>query len=75
MRIRLSSILLMLLLALPALALQSGCPAEYSAEQCEQIKDDPDGDGTSGGDPGSGSCPFYLCGNATGAAQSSYGLV
>lgn len=55
---------LLTLLAIPALALKSGCPAEYSAEQCEQLKDDPGGDDSvDGGGPST--CPYYMCGNAT----------
>lgn len=43
------------------------CPAEYSAEQCEQMMED-DGDSNGGG-----TCSYNMCGNATFENQSSWG--
>ncbi len=42
------------------------CSAEYSPDQCDQLN----GDNNGGPAPG-GTCPFYMCGNATTAHQSS----
>lgn len=71
MRDRISLLLLLIFCAFPAMALKSGCPAEYSAEQCEQLKD---GDGDDGSVDGGGpsTCPYYMCGNATAGVQSSW---
>lgn len=63
---------LLVLVTLPALALKSGCPAEYNLQQCEQAKDDGGIDEDEGGGSG-GSCPFYMCGNATPRVQSAWG--
>lgn len=46
------------------------CSAEYSAEQCCAMGYGCD---TGGAPTGSGgSCPYYLCGNATGGTQSNW---
>ena len=47
------------------------CSAEYSAEQCCDMGFGCDGGAPTGGSGGT-SCPYYLCGNATGAAQSNW---
>jgi len=56
----------MLLLALPASAV---CSAEYSADQCDQMNLDDNVDTPGGG--GGQYCPYYLCGNAEGNAQTN----
>jgi hypothetical protein len=65
---RLSFVLAMMFLAaLPAFA----CPAYYSGDQCQQGGggDDQNDGSTGDGSGGGGACPYYMCGNATGAIQ------
>lgn len=63
---------LLVLVTLPALALKSGCPAEYNLQQCEQAKDDGGIDEDEGGGSG-GTCPYDMCANATARMQDAWG--
>jgi hypothetical protein len=76
MRVLSAAVLVFLMLsALPALANEDMCSAEYSAEQCRQMNEGGGGNpaGGGGGGGGSSTCPYYMCGNATFSAQSSWG--
>lgn len=75
---RLCVLVLLTLGAIPALASIDRCLNDYNCEQCRQMYGDPGapcppptGGGSTGG--GSSSCPYYMCGNATGQTQPSWG--
>jgi hypothetical protein len=59
-----------LAVALPVMASEDVCSAEYTAEQCQQMEGDGGGTGNPNGG-GSSGCPYYLCGNAIPDVQSA----
>jgi hypothetical protein len=67
------AVVVAVLAAAPVIA----CPAYYSGDQCEQIGggggDDQNDGSTGDGSGGGGRCPYYMCGNAMGGYQDSWG--
>lgn len=68
---RFAVLLLVTFAASTTMAWDAGCAAEYTEEQCAQMQSDGTS-GTSGTNGNHGTCPYYMCGNASAKSQSAW---
>jgi hypothetical protein len=64
------ALLAIVLLCSNSVQAASGCPAEYSKEQCEQASDEQEN--PPGGGGGGPRCTYYLCSNSAPDVQAFY---